>query len=249
MRTTPLLRRFVARNTILLQFIDIMKALIFAAGMGKRMQPLTFEKPKPLLEVAGKPLLTRIFEILPEEISEIILVIGYKGEMIKSYFGGEWQGKKITYIPQEEPLGTAHALQLCREHLEEGERFLLLFADDLYDRESLRRLLRHERAILVSEVPNPERFGIIVADENGAITDFEEKPRHPKSNLASTGAYLLDTAIFDYESELHESGEYFLPPMLVKMMKDHDVHIERASLWIPIGYPEDLKKAEKILSS
>src|SRR5262249_28083308 len=114
-----------------------MKVLIFAAGLGKRMQPLTFEKPKPLLEVAGKPLLERLFEILPEEIAEIILVVGYKADMIRKYFGEEWHGRPITYILQEEPLGTAHALELCRKHLAAGERFLLLFADDLYDKESL----------------------------------------------------------------------------------------------------------------
>lgn len=211
------------------------------------MLPLTLEKPKPLLEVSGKPLLCHIWEALPDAVDEVILVIGYKGNMIRKYFGNEFLGKKITYVEQREQKGTAHALHLCRPHLKAGERFFFLFADDLYDKKTLEQCLAHERTMLVRETNEPQRFGIVVVDKNGKMLEFEEKPENPKSNLASTGAFVLDSKIFDYEPELDPRGEYFLTPLVQKLARDHGLFAEKAGLWIPIGYPEDLKKAEGIL--
>src|SRR5687768_11120918 len=108
-----------------------MKALIFAAGKGVRMMPLTAEKPKPLLEVLGRPLLERIIEVLPREIVEIVLVVGYKGDMIRGRFGHSFGGRRIAYVEQAEQLGTGDALMLCKHAIEPGERFLVVYADDL----------------------------------------------------------------------------------------------------------------------
>lgn len=224
-----------------------MKAIILAAGKGTRMLPLTLTKPKPLLEVLGKPLLTHILEALPPEITEVILVVGYKGKMIRDYFGAEFAGRKITYLEQKELNGHVPALNLARLYLKDGERFFFTFADDIYDPASFERLLKHPRAVLAAPVEHPERFGIVVQDDEGNIEEIEEKPAQPKSNLAVTGTYLFDTHIFDYEAEKHANGEYYLPPVVQKMVKDYPMAVERASLWIPIGYPEDLAKAEAIL--
>ena len=90
------------------------------------MRPLTLEKPKPLIEVAGKSLLQHIWELLPAEIDEVILVVGYKGEMIRDFIGDTFLGKKVTYVTQERKLGTADAVRLCLPFLVKGERFLLL---------------------------------------------------------------------------------------------------------------------------
>ncbi len=213
------------------------------------MLPLTLEKPKPLLEVAGKPLLCRIWEALPDQVDEVILVIGYKGDMIKKYFGNEFLGKRVVYVEQQEQKGTAHALHLCQPHLRAGERFFFLFADDLYDKKTLEQCLSHERTMLVQETSEPQRFGIAVVNEKGKVLEFEEKPQNPKSNLASTGAFVLDSKIFDYELELDiKRGEYFLTPLVQKLAQEHGVFVEKASLWIPIGYPDDLKKAADFLA-
>ena len=225
-----------------------MQAVILAAGLGTRMRPLTYEKPKPMLEVAGKPILARMIEMLPEEVDEVILIVGYKSEMVSAYFGDAWGGRRIVYIEQKELTGTYGALSLAKSRLTPGERFMLLFADDIYGPEEFKRLLLHPRTVLVHEVEHPERFGILLVDEEGKIEDMEEKPEHPKSNLAVTGAYLLDHHIFEYEPELHSNGEYYLPPVIMKMIKDYPMHAERASLWVPIGYPEDLARAEEILA-
>ena len=85
------------------------------------------------------------------------------------------------------------------------------------------------------------------AAKAGKIRDIEEKPANPKSNLAVTGAYVFDKHLFEYEPEAHSNGEYYLPPVIMKMIKDYPMHAEKASLWLPIGYPDDVKSAEEKL--
>jgi NDP-sugar pyrophosphorylase family protein len=224
-----------------------MKAVILAAGKGVRMQPLTLDRPKQLVHVMGKPIIEHVFELLPEAVSEVILVVGYKGEMLRSHLGERWQGKDILYIEQKELLGTYPALLLAKPHLDPEERFLVVFADDLYDKKSFERLMALPRGVLVHEVDRPQSFGIALIDEEGKIADLEEKPKDPKSDLAVTGAYILDKHFFEYEPERHENGEYYFPPVIMKMIKDYPMYAERAALWLPIGYPDDVRRAEEIL--
>lgn len=223
-----------------------MKAIILAAGEGMRMRPLTLERPKPMLEVAGKPLLRHIWESLPDAVDEVVLVVGYKAKKIREYFGNEFLNRKIKYVEQKEKIGTAGALLLCRPYIGVDEKFLLLYADDLHDKASIEKCMRSKQGILVCKVAHPERFGIIVTNDEGIVTDIEEKPAHPKTNLAAIGVYVLDSRIFDYQPERDANGEYFLTTMIRKMIKDHAVTAHETAFWHPIGYPEDLAAAEKL---
>jgi len=224
-----------------------MKCVILAAGEGQRMRPLTFETPKPLLKVAGKTLLERIISNLPPEIDELILVIGYKGEQIVNFFGDEFNGFKVKYVWQNEKLGTGHALKLCR-HLLGDERFMMLYADDIHGELGLKNLLKHELALASALVEDPGRFGVISVGDGGKILEIEEKPEKPKSNVISAGAMVLDERIFKYEPARHSNGEFYLTDMVSQMLEEHEVFAVEASFWLPVGYPEDLKKAEEILS-
>lgn len=211
------------------------------------MRPLTFEKPKPMIEVAGKPLLAHIIRSLPSEITELILVIGYKGEMVRAYFGDAYEGRSVTYVWQAKALGTGHALMLCKDLLKPGERFLFMIGDDLHSSKALKNLAGQKLAMLVHEHPNPKEFGVVEVNEKNEIISFEEKPEHPKSNLVSPAVFVLDTRIFDYPMKMHAKGEYFAVDQISQMMKDHKFVVERSDFWLPIGYPEDLKKAEEAL--
>jgi NDP-sugar pyrophosphorylase family protein len=227
-----------------------MKALIFAAGRGVRMLPLTAEKPKPLLELMGKSLLERVFDTLPEEITEVVLVVGYRGEMIRDKFGDSFQGRKITYVEQKEQLGTGNALMACRSNIGAGEYFLIIYADDIHDKEVIAAAVRKNNpAVFVARVQYPERFGVVVVNDDGRILGLEEAPKEPKTDLAVTGAYFLNADIFNYPPVLEPRGEYYINSMLLPYMRDHDVRVEIENVWIPIGYPEDLKKAETALAS
>lgn len=223
-----------------------MKCVILAAGEGIRMRPLTLDKPKPLLQVAGKTLLEHIIEALPKETDELILVIGYKGDQIKSFLGEKFRGFKVRYVWQKEKTGTGRALQICRPLLGR-DKFLMFYGDDLYDAKGLENLLKHDLALAVNRVANPSRFGVVLTDQKNKILEIEEKPENPKSNLVSTGAMKLDARIFNYPPVKHSSGEYFLTTMIEGLIKDHNVLAVPVPVWIPIGYPEDLKKAEEIL--
>lgn len=224
-----------------------MKAIILAAGEGVRMRPLTLDKPKPMIEVLGKPLLQYIFESLPNEIDEVLLVVGYKREQIEQYFGNNYLGRKITYLLQEKKLGTAHALALTKNYLVPDERFLLLYADDIYSKESIERCVTHPLCLLAGEVKDPKRFGVLEIDAQGIIIGLEEKPEKPKSNLVAPGVYVLNTHIFDYVAPLEPNGEYYLTTMLTQMIKDYPIHTEKTDKWISFAFPEDIQKAERQL--
>ncbi|HBT81116.1 TPA: hypothetical protein DEB04_00095 [Candidatus Giovannonibacteria bacterium] len=208
------------------------------------MRPLTLEKPKQLLEIAGRPILVRIFENLPDEIGEVVLVVGYMGDKIRDYFGDKFLGRKIRYVEQKEKLGTADALWSCRDILGE-ERFLMLYGDDILDKESIERCLTHDLALLVKEVGDPRRFGVVVADERGRVIDIVEKPEVPLSSLASTGVKVLDGRIFDYPARQHPNGEYYITDSLAQLIKNHDIFVEHAKFWFSIATPEDLKKVNE----
>lgn len=223
-----------------------MKAVILAAGEGVRMRPLTDDRPKPMVELLGRPLLEHILDALPSEVDEIILVVGYLADKIKNHFGEKFGRFEITYVYQPEKLGTAHALWLCKEILGK-DKFLMLYADDLQSKESIEKCLAHPLSILVSEVDDPRRFGVIVADETGKVLDMVEKPEFPVSKIASTGVMVLDHRVFNYPARKHENGEYYITDSLARMAKDHDIKTIKSSFWLPIGYPEDLNKAEEVI--
>lgn len=225
-----------------------MKAIIFAAGEGKRLHPLTLERPKPLVEVLGKPLIQHTWEVLPPSIDEVVVVVGYKRDMMRAFLGDMYMGKKVTYVEQDEPLGTAHALKLCKPLLENEEKFLLMYADDIHGKDAVAQCVEHDMALLVSFVDDPRNFGVVVPNENGTIKNIEEKPEHPKSNLAATGVYVLSPKIFHYEVSHTHKGEYYLTDMIERYVHDQPVRIVESDFWIPIAYPHDVKRAEEILN-
>tara|TARA_Y100001935_G_C17202208_1_gene455608 strand:+ start:118 stop:753 length:636 start_codon:yes stop_codon:yes gene_type:complete len=207
------------------------------------MMPLTESIPKPLIPVLGKPILFHIIEALPEVVDELIIVVGYKGKEIEKYCQ-EFIDRKCAFIFQEELTGTAGAVRLCEAVLE--ERFMVIPADDIHGKEAIEKAVGAESAILVSRSDTPERFGV-VEEKEGVLVGIEEKPEKPKSNLVSTGAMVLGKDIFDYEAPQTASGEYYLPDMLKQYAKDHTVSVIEQDLWIPLGYPEDVERAEEIL--
>lgn len=223
-----------------------MQAVILAAGEGKRMRPLTLERPKPLISVAGRPVLEHIIDALPEEIDEVILVVGYKADMIKNYFGDSYKSRCIKYVHQWMPAGTAHALSMTAPLLNEG-RFVLICGDDLHGAEAFKKALSYPLSILAATHPDPSLFGVIELNEDGTLASIIEKPDIPPTNLISTGAMVLDTRIFQYEAARHENGEYYMTYPLGLFAKEHPVMVVEQDFWIPIGYPEDIREAEKRL--
>lgn len=223
-----------------------MQCVILAAGKGTRLRPLTEQTPKPLVIVAGKPLLDHIVEALPSAVDELIIVVGYLGDQIKDHCGTEYFGKKVTYVTQIEQRGTGHALWLCKDLLH--GRFLFMFADDIHGKADIARACSYTRSMLTLTTETPERFGIVVRNPDGTLAEFVEKPVNPPSNLASTGVFVLDTNIFNYELKTETKGELYHTDVIKEYAKEYPIAVVEQSVWIPIGYPEDIVKAEKNLS-
>jgi UDP-N-acetylglucosamine diphosphorylase / glucose-1-phosphate thymidylyltransferase / UDP-N-acetylgalactosamine diphosphorylase / glucosamine-1-phosphate N-acetyltransferase / galactosamine-1-phosphate N-acetyltransferase len=224
-----------------------MQAVILAAGKGTRMRPLTYDIPKAMLLVKGKPVLEYTIDFLPEEVNEIIIVINHLGDQIKNYFGNEWKGRKIKYVVQEKLNGTGGAVQICKDFVK--GKFMVIMGDDLYYKKDLANLVKEELAIMAKDFDNAERFGIFETDEQGNLTNIIESPHGFKSGLINIGAYVLNEKFFDCEMVPKKAGdiEFGLPQALAKMAEQYPVKIIRATHWLPIGFPEDITKAEEAL--
>lgn len=224
-----------------------MQAVILAAGEGKRMRPLTLERPKPLVEVAGTPLIEHVLGALPAAVSDVIIIVGYKGDMIRQHLGERHGLRGVRYVEQEVQEGTAHALGLVRPFL--TGQFLLMCADDLHGAVALATAIRYPLAILAARHSEPQKFGVIELGDDGTVRSLEEKPLVPKSDLVSTGALVLDERIFAYDAPLQANGERYVTDQLSALASDAPVHVVLQDEWIPIGYPEDIEKAEATLTA
>ncbi len=225
-----------------------MQCVILAAGEGVRMRPLTLDAPKPLLKVNGKTLLDHLIDALPVQIDELVMVEGYLGEKIKQHCGNFYEGKKVVYVHQPVKNGNYSALELCQPVLKEG-LFLVLFADDLHHPDGFRKMVEQKKyCIMVTRHPSPERFGVIEVNQKNELVSLIEKPEKPASNLVFIGPCLLDKKIFDFKPTPHTNGEWYLSTAVGDMARKYPISVVESTGWTPIGYPEDLEKAEKMLN-
>lgn len=224
-----------------------MQCIILGAGKGTRLRPLTDTRPKPLVEVNGKSLIDHIVASIPDEVDEIILVVGYLGNQIREHCGEVFQGKKVTYVEQEVQNGTGGALMLVNKFVK--GRFLFMFADDIHSGDDIRRLVSYERGVLAMASETPERFGVIEMHADGTLKHIIEKPTLPLSDLVSTGVMVLDRNIFDFPPQRSVNGEFYMTEMIEGYANEYPVMVVKETLWIPIGYPEDIRTAEAILSA
>ncbi|MCE7080554.1 glucose-1-phosphate thymidylyltransferase [Streptomyces sp. ST2-7A] len=180
-----------------------MKALVLSGGSGTRLRPITHTSAKQLVPVANKPVLFYGLESIAEAgITEVGIVVGHTEDEVREAVGdGSRFGLKVTYIRQREPLGLAHAVLISREYLGD-EDFVMYLGDNFIIGgitgvvEEFRRS-RPAAHILLTRVPDPGRFGVAVLDERGAVIGLEEKPEHPRSDLALVGVYLFSSAVHE----------------------------------------------------
>ena len=225
----------------------MLQAVIMAAGKSTRTYPLTLTKPKPLLHIANKPILAHQLDQFVGLIEDVIIIVGYKHEMIREYFGNSYRGIALNYVEQQEQLGTGHAAMQVRPYIR--DRFLLMNGDDLYAREDIEGCLRHHYSLLSMEVADPRQFGVLTV-ENGLVKDLIEKPEHPASNLTSVGMYVFDTKIFPLLDKIPRSprGEYEVTDGVKELVKVAEVFYHVGTgYWIPVGFPWSLLNANDFL--
>ena len=221
-----------------------MQAIILTAGKGVRFRPFSLTRPKPLFSILGQSLLEHNLDHLNGLVEEVILVVGYKGRLIKKQIGSQYKKLKIKYVFQKKQLGTGDAAKSALPFIK--NRFLLLNGDDLYPRSDIKKVLAKFPSILAKPVKNPKSFGVIVA-KNGVVKSLVEKPEKPLSNLANTGLYHLDKKIFQYKIKKSSRGEYEFTDYLKKFIRYHKLYLVKASGWLPVSFPWNLSQAVKLI--
>ena len=230
-----------------------MKGIILHGGHGTRLRPLTHTGPKQLLPIANKPMSEYCLEAIRDcNITEIAIIIGGVGsEKVREYYGdGEKFGVNITYVKQDEPRGIAHAINLCKNFIQD-EKFLVFLGDNIIQKpiSELKEKFENSKfdaTLLLCEVDNPSRFGIADLKE-GKITKIMEKPDNPPTNFAVTGIYFLTPGIFEIIDNLEPSGrnEYEITDALQILLEKNDniSYDVITDYWKDTGTPEDIINA------
>lgn len=245
-----------------------MKAMILAAGKGTRVQPLTYEMPKPMIPVLGKPVMEYLVERLAQHgFSNIMVNLSHLPTSIENYFGdGRRWGVNIGYSFEghvekgaliADPLGSAGGIKRIQDF---GgffdDTFLVVCGDAIIDLDITKALRRHwqsgaKASIVVKRVPKHmvSNYGVVVSDDDGVVTSFQEKPsqEEAKSTLVNTGIYIFEPEIIDYipSGENYDIGSQLLPKLIEEGVPFGA--IEQPFHWVDIGRLKDYWQANQEL--
>lgn len=224
-----------------------MQCIILAAGRGTRMGALCDDTPKPMLPIEGKPKLAYSIEMLPDEITEVILIVGYLKEKIMDFFGDSYKGRKIRYVVHDTIDGTGKVLHSAKDILE--DRFLVTMGDDFYQKSDLEKLIQNELGVLALEMKDVSSMAVLEIDALGALEHILEAPHTSSSHLVNTGAYMLTKDFFHYPLVPKSPGskEYGLPQTMMQMRDKKNIFVVRATDWFPLGDPQAYNKVEQRL--
>jgi glucose-1-phosphate thymidylyltransferase len=250
----------------------MVKALILAGGAGTRLRPITHTRAKQLVPVANKPILYYGLEAIADAgIKQVGIVVGDTAAEVMAAVGdgSEW-GVAVTYLPQEAPLGLAHAVLIARDFLGDDD-FVMYLGDNLL-KQSLREFVDRFEAdraraltptldagdedslcaqILLKPVPDPHRFGVAELAADGSVIRLLEKPEQPPSNLALVGVYLFDARIHDAVAAIEPSprGELEITDA-IQWLVDHGLRVRTEVLegwWIDTGKLTPLLEANRLI--
>ncbi|SMO48769.1 mannose-1-phosphate guanylyltransferase / phosphomannomutase [Balnearium lithotrophicum] len=222
-----------------------MKAVVMAGGFGTRIQPLTNSRPKPMLPVVNVPMMEHIMkDLVSLGIEDIVVLLYYKPEVIKNYFGnGERIGARITYVLPEADFGTAGAVKKAQKYLD--ETFIVVSGDvitdfDLREIVGFHEFKNSKLTITLTSVSNPLQFGIVIKDKDGKILKFLEKPSWGEvfSDTINTGIYVIEPEVLDY---IPENVPFDFSKDLFPLLMEKGITLygfESEGYWKDVGNPD-----------
>jgi glucose-1-phosphate thymidylyltransferase len=223
-----------------------LKIVIPMAGLGTRVRPQTWSKPKPLVSVAGRTSLDHLldmFQTLPDPADvEYIFVVGYLGDQIREYMAANHPEKHTHYVVQEEMKGQSHALWLAR-HVINGP-MLMVFSDTLIETDfSFLKDETCDGVTWVKPVSDPRRFGVAELNREGHVTRLIEKPQSLENNLVMVGCYwfrrgeeLVSAINEQMKRDIQLKGEYFLADAVnIMLERGANIRTEQVDIWLDTG--------------
>jgi glucose-1-phosphate thymidylyltransferase len=229
-----------------------MKAIIPLAGKGTRLRPHTHVTPKPMLRIAGKPVIDYVMEDLERlgSVEQVIYITGHLKEKVESHARGTYPFDSV-FVEQKEQRGTADAVALAKPYVDQP--VMIIFVDTIFDADlSIINSVDADGIIWVKEVEDYQRFGVVVADDEGFMTRIVEKPSEPISRRANIGLYyvknwkLLYEAIDWVMSQPPNKGEYYLTDAFQYMIdKGAKLHVADVSGWYDAGKLDTLLETNR----
>lgn len=225
-------------------------AIILAGGFGTRLKHVLPNIPKPMAPVASRPFLHFVLEHLGnEDICHCVLSVGYQADLIRKHFGTEYLGMKLTYEPEEEPLGTGGAVKASLKHVTEDQCFIIN-GDSLFRINMEKLFLEHQHkkadvTIALKPMTNFDRYGTVVQAQDGRITAFNEK-KHMKKGLINGGVYLVNSNIFggNWPEKFSIETDFFA----ARVAEANIFGTVFDDYFIDIGIPTDYERAQQQLS-
>jgi glucose-1-phosphate thymidylyltransferase len=234
-----------------------MDAVVLAAGEGTRLRPLTEERPKGLVEVAGRPLLTHCFDALVDlGVDELVVVVGYRKADIMDHYDDEYRGVPITYVHQREQLGLAHALLQAESQIDDD--FVMVNGDNVFCADLAAVVDYHrdrdaDATLLVEDVSEAEAHttGVAETAEDGELVTLVEKPDDPPSTLVQTGFFVFSPTVFHacHLVQPSDRGEYELTDAIDLLLRSgRDIETVELDGWrVNVNTKSDIEAAERRL--
>lgn len=229
-----------------------MRAVLMAGGSGTRLRPLTSDLPKPMVPILNRPIAEHIINLLKRhQITEVVATLHYLPDVLRDYFqDGSNFGVQMTYaVEEDQPLGTAGCVKNIAELLD--ETFLVISGDSITDFDLSAAIEFHKQkkskaTLILTRVPNPIEFGVVISDEEGRIRRFLEKPSTSEifSDTVNTGTYILEPEVLEYlpaNTESDFSKELF--PLLLSKNEPMYGYIAQG-YWCDVGHLDAYREAQ-----